>query len=122
MSSVAFSYLLLSFSLPDFPVFFLFSIPHPYIEEKKRLEEMFDADLDNLENWNLHQQELPEEGVEEQRKGKGVEKVWSFKSNVMMLGLSPSDYILPSVSKVHTNDLEQTLLTLPFTDALKLLI
>lgn len=27
-----------------------------------------------------------------------------------MLGLSPSDYILRAVSKVHTNDLEQTLL------------
>ena len=28
----------------------------------------------------------------------------------MMLGLSPSDYVLRALSNVHTNDLEQTLL------------
>ncbi|KAI3822541.1 hypothetical protein L1987_10132 [Smallanthus sonchifolius] len=123
-------------------------------EKEKRLEEMFEADLDNsLENRYLPQQELPEEGAvaiagkktqetltatdsiiealdiaaeelkrmaeheEEKRKGKGAE----FRSNITMLGLSPSDYILHAVSKVHTNDLEQTLLALPFADALKLL-
>ncbi|KAF5773170.1 putative transcription factor WD40-like family [Helianthus annuus] len=123
-------------------------------EKEKRLEEMFEADLDNsLENRYLPQQELPEEGAvavagkktqetlsatdsiiealdiaaeelkrmaeheEEKRKGKGA----VFQSNIIMTGLSPSDYILRSVSKVHTNDLEQTLLALPFSDALKLL-
>ncbi|KAI3687841.1 hypothetical protein L1987_81544 [Smallanthus sonchifolius] len=123
-------------------------------EKEKRLEEMFEADLDNsLENRYLPQQELPEEGAvavagkktqetltatdsiiealdiaaeelkriaeheEEKRKGKNAE----FRSNIIMLGLSPSDYILRAVSKVHTNDLEQTLLALPFADALKLL-
>ncbi|KAL7594219.1 hypothetical protein Lser_V15G28362 [Lactuca serriola] len=122
-------------------------------EKEKRLEEMFEADLENLENRYLPQQELPEEGAvaiagkktqdtltgtdsiiealdiateelkrmaeneEEKKQGKGGE----FRSNVIMLGLSPSDYILRAVSKVHTNDLEQTLLALPFSDALKLL-
>ncbi|KAK1429457.1 hypothetical protein QVD17_11666 [Tagetes erecta] len=123
-------------------------------EKEKRLEESFEADLDNsLENRYLPQQELPEEGAvavagkktqetltatdsiiealdiaaeelkrkaeheEEKRRGKGAE----FQPNIIMLGLSPSDYILRAVSKVHTNDLEQTLLALPFADALKLL-
>lgn len=123
-------------------------------EKEKRLEEIFEADLDNsLENRYLPQQEIPEEGAvavagkktqetlsatdsimealdiaaeelkriaeheEEKRSGKGAE----FRSNIIMRGLSPSDYILDAVSKVHTNDLEQTLLSLPFSDALKLL-
>ncbi|XP_076947106.1 uncharacterized protein LOC143618941 [Bidens hawaiensis] len=123
-------------------------------EKEKRLEEMFEADLDNsLENRYLPQQELPEEGAvaiagkktqetltatdsilealdiaaeelkrlaeheEEKKGGKGGE----FRSNIFLLGLSPSDFILRAVSKVHTNDLEQTLLALPFADALKLL-
>ncbi|KAJ0076949.1 hypothetical protein Patl1_35975 [Pistacia atlantica] len=38
-----------------------------------------------------------------------------------MLGLSPSHYVLRTLSNVKTNDLEQTLLALPFADALKLL-
>lgn len=37
-------------------------------------------------------------------------KVAEFRPNIMMLGLAPSDYVLRAVSKVHTNDLEQTLL------------
>ncbi|XP_071697523.1 uncharacterized protein [Rutidosis leptorrhynchoides] len=123
-------------------------------EKEKRLEEIFEADIDNsLENRYLPQQEIPEEGAaaiagkktqetlsatdsiiealdiaaeelkrmaeheEEKRSGKSAE----FRSNIIMLGLSPSEYILRAVSKVHTNDLEQTLLSLPFSDALKLL-
>eukprot|EP00252_Welwitschia_mirabilis_P023899 TRINITY_DN6886_c0_g1_i2.p1 TRINITY_DN6886_c0_g1~~TRINITY_DN6886_c0_g1_i2.p1 ORF type:complete len:324 (-),score=71.14 TRINITY_DN6886_c0_g1_i2:373-1344(-) len=43
-----------------------------------------------------------------------------FQPNVMMLGLSPSEYVLRAISSVRTSDLEQTLLALPFTDALKL--
>ncbi|XXG49713.1 hypothetical protein AAC387_Pa02g3814 [Persea americana] len=42
-----------------------------------------------------------------------------FQPNVMMLGLSPSDYVFRAISNVTTNDLEQTLLSLPFSDALK---
>jgi len=41
--------------------------------------------------------------------------------NPLMLGLSPADYVLRSVSGIRAADLEQALLVLPFTDALRLL-
>jgi len=41
--------------------------------------------------------------------------------NVLMLGLSPSAYVLKSVSSVRAADLEQALMCLPFTSALALL-
>lgn len=44
-----------------------------------------------------------------------------FRPNILMLGLSPSDYVLRAISNVNTNDLEQTLLSLPFSDTLKLM-
>lgn len=43
---------------------------------------------------------------EEKNKGKAAE----FQPNYVMLGLSPSDFILRALSNVQTNDLEQTLL------------
>lgn len=43
---------------------------------------------------------------EERSKG----KVADFKPNILMLGLSPPDFVLRAVSSVHTNDLEQALL------------
>ncbi|XP_023544503.1 WD repeat-containing protein 3-like [Cucurbita pepo subsp. pepo] len=123
-------------------------------EKEKRLEEMFESDLDNaFENRFVPSEEVPEEGAvalagkktqetisatdliidsldmaeaeskrmaeneEEKRNGKAVH----FEPNAMMLGLSPSDYVLRALSNVHTNDLEQTLLALPFSDSLKLL-
>lgn len=43
---------------------------------------------------------------EEKRNGRASH----FEPNVIMLGLSPSDYVLRALSNVHTNDLEQTLL------------
>ncbi|KGN48472.2 WD repeat-containing protein 3 [Cucumis sativus] len=123
-------------------------------EKEKRLEEMFEADLDNaFENKHMPTEEVPEEGVvalagkktqetisatdliidaldmaeaeakriaeheEEKRNGKASH----FEPNALMLGLSPSDYVLRALSNVHTNDLEQTLLALPFSDSLKLL-
>lgn len=42
----------------------------------------------------------------EKKKGKVAE----FRPNIIMLGHSPSTYILRALSNVHTNDLEQTLL------------
>lgn len=36
--------------------------------------------------------------------------VAKFQPNVLMLGLSPSDYVLRSISNVKPNDIEQTLL------------
>ncbi|KAF8005594.1 hypothetical protein BT93_K0018 [Corymbia citriodora subsp. variegata] len=123
-------------------------------EKEKRLEEMFETDLDNaFGNKYVPKEEIPEEGAvalagkktqetlsatdsiiealdiaevelkriaeheEEKNNGKAAE----FQPNYMMLGLSPSDFILRALSNVQTNDLEQTLLALPFSDALKLL-
>lgn len=43
---------------------------------------------------------------EEKRRG----KVADFQPNVLMLGLSPSDFVLRALSNVHSNDMEQTLL------------
>ncbi|PSS04617.1 WD repeat-containing protein [Actinidia chinensis var. chinensis] len=122
-------------------------------EKEKRLEEMFESDLDNtFENRYAPKEEIPEEGAvalagkktqetltatdsiiealdlaeaelkrmaeHEEEKSRG--KVADFQPNILMLGDSPSDYVLRALSNVHTNDLEQTLLALPFSDALKL--
>lgn len=43
---------------------------------------------------------------EDQKNGRGGE----FQTNIMMRGLSPSDYVLHTLANVNTNDLEQTLL------------
>uniref|UniRef100_A0A7N2M7D1 Small-subunit processome Utp12 domain-containing protein n=1 Tax=Quercus lobata TaxID=97700 RepID=A0A7N2M7D1_QUELO len=140
-------------------------------EKEKRLEEMFESDLDNaFENRYVPKEEVPEEGAvalagkktqetvtatdliidaldiaevelnriaehqaddkacvfhndliiwtgEEKTRGKAAE----FQPNAIMLGLSPSDYVLRALSNVNTNDLEQTLLALPFPDALKIM-
>ncbi|KAM1853553.1 hypothetical protein ACFX15_008971 [Malus domestica] len=123
-------------------------------EKEKRLEEMFESDLDNaFENKYAPTEEIPEEGAvalagkksketitatdsiidaldiaevelkriaeHEEEKSKG--KVAELQPNVVLLGLSPSDYVLRALSNVQTNDLEQTLLALSFSDALKLL-
>ncbi|WOL09865.1 WD repeat-containing protein 3 isoform X1 [Canna indica] len=123
-------------------------------EREKRLEEIFESDLDNLNEDRYAPKELvPDEGSvgvpgkktketlsatdliidaldmadaeikridehkEDQKNGKGGE----FQPNIMMRGLSPSDYVLKTLANVNTNDLEQTLLSLPFSDALKLM-
>ncbi|CAI0469364.1 unnamed protein product [Linum tenue] len=123
-------------------------------EKEKRLEEMFEADLENpFENRFAPKEEIPEEGAvalagkktqetltatdlivealdvaemelkriteheEERRSG----QITRFQPNPTMNGLLPSDYVLDALSKVQANDLEQTLLALPFSDVLKLL-
>lgn len=123
-------------------------------EKEKRLEEMFESDIDNaFENKYAPKEELPEEGavalagkktretlsaadtilealdmaeeevkrIDEHEEEKSRGKATEFRPNILLLGLSPSDYVLRAVSDVHANDLEQTLLALPFSDALKLL-
>ncbi|XP_048225762.1 WD repeat-containing protein 3 isoform X2 [Ricinus communis] len=123
-------------------------------EKEKRLEEMFEADLDNaFENKYAPKEELPEEGavalagkktqetltatdliidaldvaeleskrISEHEEEKTRGSIAVFQPNPIMQGLVPSDYILHALSNVHSNDLEQTLLALPFSDALKLL-
>ncbi|TYH77185.1 hypothetical protein ES332_D04G135500v1 [Gossypium tomentosum] len=123
-------------------------------EKEKRLEEIFEADIDNtFEDKHIPKEELPEEGavalagkrtletltatdsiidaldvaevelkrIAEHEDEKARGKVAEFQPNMIMLGLSPSDYVLRALSNISTNDLEQTLLALPFSDALKLL-
>lgn len=69
--------------------------------------------------------ELKRIAEHEDEKARG--KVAEFQPNMIMLGLSPSDYVLRALSYISTNDLEQTLQklfsaqALPFSDALKLL-
>ncbi|XP_039024817.1 WD repeat-containing protein 3-like isoform X2 [Hibiscus syriacus] len=123
-------------------------------EKEKRLEEIFEAYMDDtFEDRHVPKEELPEEGAvalagkrtqetltaadsiidaldvaevelkriaeHEEQQARG--KVAEFQPNLIMLGLSPSDYVLRALSNISTNDLEQTLLALPFSDALKLL-
>lgn len=51
---------------------------------------------------------LPTLFQEEKTRG----KVADFEPNMIMLGLSPSDYVLRALSNINANDLEQTLLVL----------
>ncbi|ESQ55947.1 hypothetical protein EUTSA_v10024329mg [Eutrema salsugineum] len=123
-------------------------------EKEKRLEELFESEIDNAaDNRHGSLEEIPEEGVAglakkttvdvlsaadsilealelaeneknrvaeyEEEKTKG--KVPDLLPNAVMLGLSPSEFVLKTISKEKTNDLEQILLPLPFSDALKLL-
>lgn len=123
-------------------------------EKEKRLEEMFESDIDHpFENRYASKEELPEEGATAIAGKKTQETLTAtdsiiealdvaeaelkriaeheveismgrnadFHPNILMLGLSPSEYVLRALSSVHTNDLEQTLMALPFSDALKLL-
>ncbi|KAK9124103.1 hypothetical protein Sjap_013705 [Stephania japonica] len=123
-------------------------------EKEKRLDEMFEADLDNsFENRYAMKEELPEEGavglagkktqetltaadsiidaldmaeeelrrIAQHKEEKVSGRLVEFQPNIMMLGLSPSDYVLRGLSNVHSNDMEQALLALPFSDALKLM-
>lgn len=48
-------------------------------------------------------------------------KTLSFQPNPLLLGYSPSLHVLRTMSSVRPSDLEQALLTLPFTDVLKLM-
>ncbi|CAA0830338.1 transducin family protein / WD-40 repeat family protein [Striga hermonthica] len=57
------------------------------------------------------------EHEEEESKGKDAD----FRPNVLLNNRSPSDHVLLAVSKVQTNDLEQALLALPFSDSLRVL-
>ncbi|KAE8721119.1 type-1 glutamine synthetase 1-like [Hibiscus syriacus] len=83
-------------------------------QKEKRLEEIFEADMDNtFEVRHVPKEELPEEGavalegkrtLEEQARGKVAE----LQPNMIMLGLSPSDYVLRAISNISANDMEQT--------------
>lgn len=120
-------------------------------EREKRLEALFDTGQDSTADAHeLPNGEIPEEGavalagkqtqesvtaadsiiealdlaeaeyerihVHEASNGKSV-----FQPNVLMIGLTPSAYVLRALCNVRASDLEQALLALPFTDALKLM-
>uniref|UniRef100_M8C6Y1 WD repeat-containing 3-like protein n=1 Tax=Aegilops tauschii TaxID=37682 RepID=M8C6Y1_AEGTA len=123
-------------------------------EREKRLEETFEADLDNaVEDRYGQKDDAPDEGsvgvpgkktketvtatdaiidaldtaeeeekrLNEQKKLQNTGEGTKSKPNVIMQGHSPSEYVLNAVSSVRPNDLEQALLSLPFSDALKLM-
>ncbi|KAL6987316.1 Dip2/Utp12 protein [Sarracenia purpurea var. burkii] len=85
----------------------------------KKTQETITATDSIIEALDMAEAELKRIAEHEVEKARG--KVMDFQPNILMLGRSPSDYVLHAVSNVHTNDLEQTLLALPFSDALKLL-
>ncbi|KAH0635807.1 hypothetical protein KY289_035722 [Solanum tuberosum] len=76
-----------------------------------------DSIIEALDMANGERKRIAEHEVE---KLKG--RVSAFRPNILMLGLSLSDYILRALSSVHTNDLEQVLLALPFSDNLELFL
>lgn len=122
-------------------------------EREKRLQEMFESDLETNENKYAPREELPEEGsvavpgkktqetitamdmiidaldtaeaelkrIDEYNADKQNGKAGQLQPNVLMRGLSPADYVLQAVSTVRANDLEPTLLSLPYSDALKVI-
>jgi U3 small nucleolar RNA-associated protein 12 len=53
--------------------------------------------------------------------GGGLKKPQKPLANPLLLGLSPAAYVLRCLGNVRANDLEQALLLLPFTDAVRLM-
>lgn len=119
-------------------------------EKEKRLESLFEEDLEALERRPLGEEETPEDGASAPAGKKTLETVTAaddivgaldmaaaeeeriqearkafresdYVPNPLLMGLSPSDYVLRSIGKVRGSDLEQALLLVPFMDALKLL-
>uniref|UniRef100_A0A0D9Z262 Small-subunit processome Utp12 domain-containing protein n=1 Tax=Oryza glumipatula TaxID=40148 RepID=A0A0D9Z262_9ORYZ len=75
-----------------------------------------DAIIDALDTAEEEVKRL-DQHQEGQNNGNGT----TFQPNVIMQGQSPLDYVLNVVSNVRPNDLEQALLSLPFSDALKIM-
>lgn len=87
---------------------------------RKTLETVSAADaiVDALDMASAEEERLEEAREEAQRRGGGGALV---TPNPLLLGLTPSDYVLRSVSQVRGSELEQAMLLVPFTDALRLL-
>ncbi|KAG6395141.1 hypothetical protein SASPL_145780 [Salvia splendens] len=97
-------------------------------EKEKRLEEMFETHTDNPFETNgrldFGSTRYSRGRTEAYCRARGEIKrkgAADFQPNILMLGLSPSEFVLRAVSSVHTNDLEQALLALPFSDSLGVL-
>ncbi|KAF6167704.1 hypothetical protein GIB67_017199 [Kingdonia uniflora] len=89
---------------------------------KKTLETLTAADLilDALDTAGVELKRITQH-KDEKADEKAAGRAGDFQPNIIMLGLSPSDYVLRAFSNVRTNDLDQTLLSLPFSDALNLM-
>ncbi|PON49000.1 Guanine nucleotide-binding protein, beta subunit [Parasponia andersonii] len=85
----------------------------------KKSKETLSATDSILDALDIAEVELKRMTDCEEEKARG--RIAEFQPNVILLGLSPSEYVLRALSNVQTSDLEQTLLALPFSDALKLL-
>ncbi|KAG9142117.1 hypothetical protein Leryth_026104 [Lithospermum erythrorhizon] len=89
-------------------------------EKEKRLEEMFESDIENLfEDKSVPKEEIPEEGVV-RLAGKTTQETLSGSDSIIE-ALDMADAEIKRLAEHETNDLELTLLALPFSDALKLL-
>ncbi|KAF2318490.1 hypothetical protein GH714_008319 [Hevea brasiliensis] len=88
---------------------------------KDRLVKYWDADkfelLLTLKGHHADFGVLQSATMEKKTRGRVAE----FQPKPILHGLAASDYVLRAISNVQTNDLEQTLLALPFSDALKVL-
>lgn len=119
-------------------------------EKEKRLESLFEEDLEAADRRPLGEEETPEDGASAAAGTKTLETVTAaddivgaldmaaaeeeriqeardafresdYVPNPLLMGLSPSDYVLRAIAKVRKSELEQALLLVPFMDALKLL-
>ncbi|KAL3628441.1 Dip2/Utp12 protein [Castilleja foliolosa] len=72
-----------------------------------------------MEALDIAEDELKRIAEHEEEKSKG--RVADFRPNKLLEDHSPADFVLKAVSKVQTNDLEQALLSLPFSDSLRVL-
>lgn len=118
-------------------------------EKEKRLESLFEEDLER-KPIGEEEEPPPEDGVSTMAGKKTLETVSAadaivealdmaaaeeeriqesrkalaeddYVPNPLLLGLSPSDYVLRAVGQVRGGDLQQALLLVPFLDALRLL-
>lgn len=119
-------------------------------EKEKRLESLFEEDLEAVDQKPLGEEEPLEDGSSAAAGKKTLETVTAaddivgaldmaaaeeerikeareafreseYVPNPLLMGLSPTEYVLSAIAKVRGSDLEQALLLVPFMDALKLL-
>ncbi|EGC28588.1 hypothetical protein DICPUDRAFT_159968 [Dictyostelium purpureum] len=77
-------------------------------------EEILDAiELVVLENFK--KQEYEREVEELKKTGESLDSILPYSPNIMLLGLSPSDYLWNRMNRVRPSDLEEALRVLPFS-------
>lgn len=92
-----------------------------FVAGKKTVESVSAADaiIDALDLASAEEERLEE--FEKAGGGGGSEGKSGLPPNPLLLGLSPSQYVLKALMQVRSTELEQALLLVPFTDALRLL-